>query len=165
MKNSDTLFNSVISFIAILAIVWGLVGLPLPSFSQDKKPSAGTLYFGPNTYVTIRIDTSGNVIFLYPQTIRSIVVRSDTVWRRDERTLNEQETMQCSHIDFSTQYITFVLHGKIEIDGHTFLNDTCRLPVRYNATLDGVQLLQGEQEYVHRFCSLAGCKVIHLRRK
>lgn len=77
--------------------------------------------------------------------------------------LGEQQTMKESHIDFTSHYITFILHGQIEIDGHSFLNDTCKTPVTYNATLDGVELRRGLTEtFTHRKCGVQGCKIIHL---
>lgn len=78
--------------------------------------------------------------------------------------LTEKDVIQNSHIDFSRQYISFVLSGLIEIDGHVFLNDTCRSPIKYRATLDKVILIDTVcgNEYTHRICNKPGCKIIHL---
>jgi hypothetical protein len=40
------------------------------------------------------------------------------------QTVNEKQAILKSHIDFTKEYIWFTLSGKIEIDGHTLINDT-----------------------------------------
>jgi hypothetical protein len=80
--------------------------------------------------------------------------------------LNERQTINKTHIDFITQYIYFVIHGLIEIDGHTFYNDTCKSPIIFQATLDGVTVIDTltKQTYTHRKCDKVGCSVIHLSK-
>lgn len=81
-----------------------------------------------------------------------------------QQKMTEKQVMKESHIDFTKQYIFFTLHGLIEIDGHTFKNDTCKCPIIYKATLDGVTIIDTckKVEYTHRKCNEKGCKIIHL---
>jgi hypothetical protein len=81
-----------------------------------------------------------------------------------QQKINERQTIDKSHIDFTTQYIYFVIHGQIEIDGHTFYNDTCKSPIIFQATLDGVTIIDtlSKKTYKHRVCDKVGCKIIHL---
>ena len=78
--------------------------------------------------------------------------------------LTEKQSIDKSHIDFTTQYLYFVIHGQIEVDGHTFYNDTCKSPIIFQATIDGVTIIDTltKQTYTHRKCGIAGCKIIHL---
>ena len=78
--------------------------------------------------------------------------------------MNEQEAMDESHIDFNTQYLYFVIHGNIEIDGHSFCNDSRECPIIFQATLDGITIIDTctNTKYTHRKCGVKGCKLIHL---
>lgn len=78
--------------------------------------------------------------------------------------MSEREAIQKSHVDFSREYLYFVIHGQIEIDGHTFVNDTCRHPIIFMATLDGVTIVDtlSKVQYTHRVCTAPGCRVVHL---
>ena len=80
------------------------------------------------------------------------------------QTLNEQRTMKESHIDFTKEFVLFTLHGFVEIDGHTMLNDTCKGAILYEANLDNIVLIDtlNKIEYTHRICSVKGCPIIHL---
>lgn len=80
--------------------------------------------------------------------------------------MTEKQVMKESHIDFSRQYIYFTLHGLIEIDGHIFKNDTCKCPIIYQATLDGITIIDTciKVEYVHRKCNVKDCNIIHLTK-
>lgn len=54
----------------------------------------------------------------------------------------------------------------IEIDGHTFLNDTCDCPIIYKATLDKITITDcNGKEYDHRICGEKGCEIIHLEKQ
>lgn len=59
-----------------------------------------------------------------------------------------------------------MIHGRIEIDGHVFLNDTCKAPIIYQANLDGITIIDTltKQTYTHRHCEKQGCKIIHLSK-
>jgi hypothetical protein len=78
--------------------------------------------------------------------------------------IDEQGAIKRTHIDFTSQYIYFVIHGQIEIDGHTFYNDTCKSPIIFQATIDGVTIVDTltKQSYTHRKCNKRDCKIIHL---
>jgi hypothetical protein len=84
-----------------------------------------------------------------------------------QQRMTEKQVMKESHIDFSRQYIYFTLHGLIEIDGHIFKNDTCKCPIIYQATLDGITIIDTctKVKYVHRKCNVKGCKIIHLNKE
>ena len=81
--------------------------------------------------------------------------------------LTEKDVIKNSHIDFNTQYISFVITGMIEIDGHIFKNDTCKSPILYRSNLDEVVLMDSLSgtRYEHRTCGKEGCKIFHLTRK
>lgn len=81
--------------------------------------------------------------------------------------LTEKDVIKNSHIDFTKQYISFVISGMIEIDGHIFKNDTCKSPILYRSNLDEVVLIDSLSgtRYEHRTCGKEGCKIIHLTKK
>lgn len=82
--------------------------------------------------------------------------------------LNEKQVIDKQHIDFSKEVIYFELSGQIEIDGHIFLNDTCKNPIIYTANLEEVTLFRKnnpEVKYKVRKCSIEECKIIHLTNK
>ena len=81
--------------------------------------------------------------------------------------LTEKQVIEKSHIDFTKECIAFTIHGFVEIDGHTFLNDTCSHPIIYMADLEGVLLRDTIQKisYVPRKCEKPGCNVLHLEKK
>lgn len=78
--------------------------------------------------------------------------------------LNEKQVIKKSHIDFSKEVIYFELSGLIEIDGHTFKNDTCKSPIIYTSNLEGISIFDKitNQKYIHRKCDVEGCIIIHL---
>lgn len=78
--------------------------------------------------------------------------------------MNEQKAMKESHIDFTKEYIFFTIHGLIEVDGHTFQNDTRKCPIQFQANLDGITIIDTclKVKYEHRVCEVKDCKVIHL---
>ena len=78
--------------------------------------------------------------------------------------LTEKQVMKNKHIDFSKEVIYFELSGLIEIDGHIFLNDTCKSPIIYTANLDGISIFDKstKQKYNVRKCEREGCKITHL---
>ena len=82
--------------------------------------------------------------------------------QRPEKKLTEQQIIKNTHIDFTKEYISFVIHGLIEVDGHVFLNDTCKSPVVYKADLDGITIIKDGVKYKHRKCNINGCNIIHL---
>lgn len=84
-----------------------------------------------------------------------------------QKPLDEQEVINKSHIDFNKEHILFTLSGHIEIDGHTFKNDTCKCPIVYESDLSSVQLKNKctLQQYEARTCDKFGCKIIHLATK
>jgi hypothetical protein len=84
-----------------------------------------------------------------------------------QKAMNEQRAMKESHIDFTKEYIFFTIHGLIEIDGHIFKNDTCKSPIQFQATLDGIMIIDtiSKTEYVHRVCNHKNCNIIHLEER
>jgi len=81
-----------------------------------------------------------------------------------QKRMNEKRVMKEKHINFTEEIIYFNLSGLIEIDGHTFLNDTCKCPIIYYANLDGVTIIDTctNIKYDHRICGKPGCTIIHL---
>lgn len=81
-----------------------------------------------------------------------------------QKQLSEKQVMKNKHIDFSKEVIHFELSGLIEIDGHTFLNDTCKVKIIYIANLEGISILneKTKQKYTLRKCGREGCRIIHL---
>lgn len=82
-----------------------------------------------------------------------------------QKTMNEQRVMKENHIDFTKEYIFFTIHGLIEIDGHTFKNDTCKCQIQFQANLDGIAIIDtcSKIKYEHRACGIKNCKIIHLK--
>jgi hypothetical protein len=79
--------------------------------------------------------------------------------------MGEKQAISKSHIDFTKEYLYFTIHGLIEIDGHTFLNDTCKNPVIFSATIDGISITKDGNKYEHRGCGIKGCLILHLKLK
>lgn len=82
--------------------------------------------------------------------------------QRPKEKLTEQQIIKNTHIYFTKEYISFVIHGLIEIDGHIFLNDTCKSPVIYKSDLDEITIIKDGAKYKHRKCNIKGCNIIHL---
>lgn len=71
-----------------------------------------------------------------------------------------------SNVVYDPVYFQCELQGLIEIDGHTFLNDTCDCPIIYKATLDKITISDcNGKEYTHRICGEKDCQIIHLVEK
>jgi len=82
--------------------------------------------------------------------------------------MGEKEAMNEKHLDFTKQYLWFVIHGKIEIDGHIFTNHKKECPtIIFKANLDGVSIIDTctNTQYQHRTCNKKGCDIIHLEEK
>jgi hypothetical protein len=90
---------------------------------------------------------------------------SQTVF--SQKTMNEQRAIKERHIDFTKEYIFFTIHGLIEIDGHTFKNDTSKCPIRFQANLDGISIIDtcAKVKFKHRICRHTNCKIIHLEKQ
>jgi hypothetical protein len=78
--------------------------------------------------------------------------------------MNEKMAMKETHINFKKEHLYFIISGKIEINGHTFVNDTCKQPIYYYATIKEVKIINPEAkiEYVFRDCGEKDCDIIHL---
>ena len=83
-----------------------------------------------------------------------------------KKKLTQKEVAQKQTIDFSKEIIKFKLSGLIEVDGHVFLNDTCKFPVYYYSNLEEV-ILQSDDgaRYCFRKCEKSGCEIIHLYKR
>ena len=86
------------------------------------------------------------------------------IYSFSQKPLDEQDVINKSHIDFKKESILFTLSGLIEIDGHTFKNDTCKCPIIYTADLSGVEIKDkcNERKYRVKYCAKINCPVIHL---
>jgi len=84
-----------------------------------------------------------------------------------QQKMTEKQAIKESHIDFTKQYLFFTIHGLIEIDGHIFKNDTCKCPIIFQATIDGITIIDTctKIKYVHRTCHIKGCPIIHLEEE
>lgn len=93
-----------------------------------------------------------------------LILSTSLILAQDKKKISEQEAINNSHIDFTTQYIYFIIHGEIEIDGHIFKNDDRECPIIFEATLDGVTIIDKctNTKYTHRHCDIADCEIIHL---
>ncbi len=78
--------------------------------------------------------------------------------------LSERDAIRESHIDLTKQQVYFEIHGLIELDGHTFLGDTCSNPIMFFANADGVEIRRktGDEKYKHRVCGVKDCPILHL---
>lgn len=81
--------------------------------------------------------------------------------------INEKQAIEKSHINFNREYLFFVISGAIEIDGHTFINDTSKTPIIFKATIDGISIVDTSKniEYQHRKCDEPNCPILHLEIK
>lgn len=52
----------------------------------------------------------------------------------------------------------FKLKGIIEINGHQFQNDS----IWFKSDLDGINIYDKKNHYIHRKCRVDSCKIIHL---
>lgn len=60
--------------------------------------------------------------------------------------------------------VNYKLPGLICIDNKKpFKNDTCKNPIYFTATLEGVEIAQGDKRFEYMECDHYGCKWIHLR--
>ena len=84
-----------------------------------------------------------------------------------QQKMTEKQAIEKSHIDFTKQYLFFTIHGLIEIDGHIFKNDTCKCPIIFQATIDGITIMDTctKTKYIHRKCNKKGCPIIHLEEE
>lgn len=77
---------------------------------------------------------------------------------------NEGDAINKSHIDLTKETVYFTIHGQVEIDGHTFVNDTSANPFTFFAGVDGIKITRKglDGEYKHRICGIKGCAILHL---
>ena len=83
-----------------------------------------------------------------------------------QKPIGEKDAITKSHIDFTKEYLIFSINGMIEIDGHTFKNDTLKCAIVFQAGLTGVTIADTcrKTEYNYHKCQLANCKIIHLTK-
>ena len=82
--------------------------------------------------------------------------------------VGEQDAIKRSHIDLKKEYVYFSINGWVEVDGHTFCNDTTSNPFIFQADLDGVKLYRKNEPqtlYTRRNCSHKDCNVLHFEQK
>lgn len=68
-------------------------------------------------------------------------------------------------IDRTNASFDIELQNTVEIDGHTFVNQKSKDPVRVKSDLDGIKIYDSKREYQKRKCDTEKCKVIHLEPK
>lgn len=61
--------------------------------------------------------------------------------------------------------IVKTLDGHIEFDGHIFDNKKSEDPIKFEATLKGIEIYDSKNKYQYRECSVDNCKIIHLELK
>ena len=78
--------------------------------------------------------------------------------------LSEIDAIKKDHIDLTKETVFFIIHGLVEVDGHTFVNDTSANPFMFFANVDGIKITRRglEGEYRHRVCGLKNCPILHL---
>jgi len=97
-----------------------------------------------------------------------LILLSFSVSGQEKDKMNEKRALEEKHIDFTKEYLWFVIYGEIEIDGHTFTNHKKECPtVVFRANLDGIAIVDTctNTYYQHRVCNKKGCNVIHLEEK
>ena len=98
------------------------------------------------------------------KTIILIIVFLFSIPTFSQQKIGEKQAIQKSHIDFAKEYLFFTIHGLIEIDGHTFLNDTCKNPLIFQANLEDVSIYRKNNPeilYTHRVCEIKNCPILH----
>jgi hypothetical protein len=76
----------------------------------------------------------------------------------------QKKKSEIKHIDIKKDHVELTISGLNEIDGHVFLNDTCKVPVIYRCYLYHVNIFKGDEEYEPVDCDVKGCKINHLVR-
>ena len=78
--------------------------------------------------------------------------------------LSERDAIDKDHIDLTKETVYFTIHGLVEVDGHTFINDTSANPFMFFANVDGIKITRKglDGEYRHRVCTIKGCPILHL---
>lgn len=159
----------------ILLLLLPFLGCEKEAISQNKSSEKyNILAIGTDTAQGRIIYSAGDGLTIQSNAI-SIVISDTSEWVnpgfkdhgytseiKPKKKLTEQQIIKNAHIDFIKEYISFVIHGLIEIDGHVFLNDTCKSPVVYKADLDGITIIKDGIKYKHRKCNISGCNIIHL---
>ena len=84
-----------------------------------------------------------------------------------KRTYGIKECKKEDKINLINTQILLKISGLIEIDGHTFLNDTCADPVMFKADINGISIhrLKTRVKYTYNKCNKSGCDIIHLEEK
>lgn len=83
-----------------------------------------------------------------------------------QKPMDEKSALKESHIDFTKQYLFFVIIGNIEIDGHEFVNQNQKCPIIYKADIKSVTISDTctNTYYRSRQCERKDCRVIHLEQ-
>jgi len=88
--------------------------------------------------------------------------------------IDEQKAIKEKHIDLTSDYIYFKIHGLIEVNGHLIKNDTSKCPYIYKADKNGILIYRNCDKdekgrvyttYQVRECGVQGCKILHLQEK
>ena len=83
------------------------------------------------------------------------------------------QTIEQSGYTFKTKSLIgkkgfeYVLTGLIEVDGHTFQNDTCKHPFKLIVNLKGSKIVRSRETdivYYERDCETPNCGIIHLEK-
>lgn len=82
-----------------------------------------------------------------------------------QKPLTEKQAIQKDKIDLKKEYVYFIIHGQVEINGHIFINDTCAAPIMFEARLTGIKIWDGKTEYQYRDCGVVDCSIVHLTEK
>lgn len=78
--------------------------------------------------------------------------------------INEKQAIDKKHLDFNKEYLFFELSGLIEIDGHTFRNDTCADPIIFEVDLYEIRIHDKNNTYTPHKCGKPACKILHFNR-
>lgn len=149
----------------ILLLLLPFFGCEKEAISQPSKADTvrNRIIYSAGDGLTIQNNATSITISDTSEWVNTVFKdRGYTLEIKPKKKLTEQQIIKNNHIDFVKEYISFVIHGLIEIDGHVFLNDTCKSPVVYKADLDGITIIKDGIKYKHRKCNINGCNIIHL---
>lgn len=61
--------------------------------------------------------------------------------------------------------VTLPIERIVEFEGHILDNKKSNDPIKFKATLEGIEIYDSKKKYNYRKCEKSNCKIIHLTEK
>lgn len=157
MNKSNLILIILIGFLAIIAKAQDIISDGKIGIQTIPPPSEISIYSGTDKYEIYRepYDTIFDIV--QPFTAVASGAVDNTLY------LDGGHSKVLLYPIHKYDTLTYYISGLIEIDNHTFLNDTIKNSIKVELSVLGIRIHDSNTEYKSVPCSRINCDILHLR--